>query len=109
VDARLFWKALIVQAICVAIPFVALALLLPDDFFEDYGWIVGPLVWLGCSAITARVIRQPVPIALFSAVAGGIAGLIVFLVASHLPGMIVALLVFAASSGSYEAAAEQAA
>jgi uncharacterized membrane protein len=109
VNARLFWKALIVQAVLVAIPFAILALLLPEDFFEDWGWIVGPLVWLACSALTARAIAQPVPIALFSAVAGGIAGLIVLLVASHLPGMVVALLVFAASSGSYDAAAEQAA
>ncbi len=108
-NVRLFWKALIVQAVCVAIPFVALALLLPDSFFEDWGWIVGPLVWLACSAVTARLIDQPVPIALFSAMAGGVAGLIVLLVASHLPGMVVALLVFAASSGSYDAAAEQAA
>lgn len=109
VNVRLFWKALIVQAVCLAIPFAILAALVSESFFEDWGWLSGPLVWLACSAITARIIQQPVSIALFSAVAGGIAGLIVFLVTSHTPGIVVALLVFAASSGSYDAAAEQAA
>jgi hypothetical protein len=43
---------------------------------------------------------------LFSAVAGGVAGALVMLATSHLPGMIAALLVFAASCGSYDPDAE---
>src|SRR5918992_687066 len=53
-NARLFWKALVVQAVMVAIPFAILGLTLSDDFFEDYGWAVGPVVWLACSLLTAR-------------------------------------------------------
>jgi hypothetical protein len=101
-NARLFWKALAVQAIVVAIPFAILAVALDDDFFEDWGWLVGPVVWLACSAITARVLTLPLAYALFSAVAGGVAGLIVMLATSHIAGVIVALLVFAASCGSYD-------
>ena len=41
-NARLFWKALVVQAIVVAIPFAILGLALSEDFFEDWGWLVGP-------------------------------------------------------------------
>jgi hypothetical protein len=39
---------------------------------------------------------------LFSAVAGGVAGLLVMLATSHTPGLVAALLVFSASCGSYE-------
>ncbi len=105
-NARLFWKSLAVQAVAVAIPFALLGLALDRDFFEDWGWAVGPVVWLGCSAITARLLTLPLGYVLFSAVAGGVAGTIVMLAASHLAGIGAALLVFAASCGSYDPDAE---
>ena len=101
-NSRLFWKALVVQAVVVAIPFAILALALSEDFFEDWGWVVGPVVWLACSLVTARILAIPRAYVLFAAVAGGVAGLIVMLVATHWAGMIAALLVFAASCGSYD-------
>jgi hypothetical protein len=101
-NARLFWKALVVQAIVVAIPFAILGLALDEDFFEDWGWLVGPVVWLACSAITGRLLSLPLAYVLFSAIAGGVAGLLVMLATSHLPGLVAALLVFAASCGSYD-------
>jgi len=106
VNVRLFWKSLAVQAVLVAIPFVLLGLALDRSFFEDWGWLTGPAVWLACSALTARVLSLPLGYVLFSAVAGGVAGAIVFLVASHWAGMGAALLVFAASCGSYDPEAE---
>ncbi len=108
-DTRTFWKAVVVQGLALAALGAVLALLLPDDFFEDYGWISGPLAWAACSLLTARVLSLPLSIALFSAAAGGVAGAIVFLVTSHWPGVIVGLLVFAASCASYDAEAEPAA
>jgi hypothetical protein len=102
VDVRLFWKALVVQAVAVAIPFAILGLALSESFFEDWGWVVGPVVWLACSLVTARILDIPLAYVLFSAVAGGVAGLIVMLVTAHWAGMIAALLVFAASCGSYD-------
>jgi hypothetical protein len=101
-NARLFWKALVVQAVVVAIPFAILALALDEDFFEDWGWLVGPIVWLACSVVTGRILSLPLAYVLFSAVAGGVAGLLVMLATSHLPGLLAALLVFAASCGSYD-------
>jgi hypothetical protein len=106
VNARLFWKSLLVQAIVVAVPFVLLGLAFDRSFFEDWGWLAGPVVWLACSAVTARVLALPLGYVLFSAVAGGVAGAIVFLLATHLAGMIAGLLVFAASCGSYDPEAE---
>ena len=105
-NARLFWKALALQAIVVAIPFAILGLALDEDFFEDWGWVVGPVVWLACSAVTGRILALPLAYVLFSAVAGGVAGLLVMLATSHLPGLLAALLVFAASCGSYDASLE---
>jgi hypothetical protein len=90
----------------VAIPFLVLALTLDEAFFEDWGWLAGPAVWLVCSAATARVLSLPLGYVLFSAVAGGVAGAIVFLLASHGAGMAAGLLVFAASCGSYDPEAE---
>ena len=105
-NARLFWKSLAVQAVAVAIPFAILGLALDRDFFEAWGWAVGPVVWLACSVVTAWVLAVPLGYVLFSAVAGGVAGGIVMLATSHLAGMGAALLVFAASCGSYDADAE---
>jgi hypothetical protein len=45
---------------------------------------------------------MPVGYVIFSAIAGGVCGAIVFLVTSHWPGMVVALLVFAASNATYD-------
>jgi hypothetical protein len=101
-NARLFWKALVLQTVVVAIPFAILGLALDDDFFEDWGWLVGPIVWLACSVVTGRILALPLAYVLFSAVAGGVAGLLVMLATSHLPGLLAALLVFAASCGSYD-------
>ena len=102
-DPRLFWKSLIVQALLVGALFgVLIALPLGDEFFEDYGFIVGPLAWLVCSAGTARILSVPLAYVLFSAVAAGVCGLIVLLAASHIAGMIVGLLVFAASNATYD-------
>ena len=105
-NARLFWKSLAVQAVVVLVPFALLDLALDRSFFEDWGWAVGPVVWLGCSLVTARILALPVGYVLFSALAGGVAGAVVLLATSHLPGMIAALLVFAASCGSYDPDAE---
>jgi hypothetical protein len=103
VHVWLFWKALLVQALLVGALFAVLvALPLPDDFFRDYGFVTGPLAWIVCSAGTARILSLPLGFVAFGALAGGVAGVIVLLVAGHTPGMIAALLVFSASCGSYE-------
>ncbi len=105
-NVRLFWKSLVIQAVAVAVPFAILGIALDREFFEDWGWAVGPVVWLGCSLITARLLGLPLGYVLFSALAGGVAGTIVMLATSHLAGMGAALLVFAASCGSYDPNAE---
>ena len=99
----LFWRSLLVQVLIVGTLFGVLVLLpLDEDFFKDYGFAVGPLAWAGCSLVTARLLSLPPGLALFAALAGGVAGTLVGLVAGHGGGMVVALLVFAASCGGYD-------
>lgn len=103
-NSGLFWRSLLVQALFVAALFgLLLALPLGEDFFEDYGFAVGPLAWLACSLLTARILDLPAGLTLFAALAGGVAGALVGLVAGHAAGLGVALLVFAASCGGYDA------
>jgi hypothetical protein len=106
VNKELFWRALVVQALAVAVlSAILIALPLSHDFFEDYGFVVGPLAWAGCSAITARVLSVPLAFVLFAAVAGGVAGGLVSLVTSHWVGVGVGLVVFAASCAGYDPSA----
>jgi hypothetical protein len=79
-DKGLFLKSLAVQALAVAIVFGALiALPLGKDFFKDYGWVTGPVAWIACSLVTARVLSIPAGLVLFAALAGGVAGALVAL------------------------------
>ena len=102
-DTALFVRAALVQALLVGAVFgILVALPLGDDFFEDYGWAAGPLAWIVCALITARVVSIPVAFALFAALAGGVAGALVALVTSHWVGVGAGLLVFAASCAGYD-------
>ena len=107
-NSRLFWRSLAVQAAIVAVLFAVLALSVPDDFFDDWGFLVGPLAWIACSLLTARILALPLTFVLFAALAGGVAATIVLLVVNHWAGLIAGLLVFAASCGSHDASLEAA-
>jgi hypothetical protein len=102
VDTRLFWRAAAVQGALVGVLFVLLALALSDDFFEDWGIVAGPLVWIACSLVSGRILGLPVSFALFCAAAGAVAGTLVGLVAGHPVGLIVGIAVFAASASGYD-------
>ncbi len=104
-DSSLFARAALVQALLVGALFaVLIALPLGDDFFEDYGWITGPVAWIGCAAVAARILSLPPALAVFASIAGGVAGAIVGLALDHTVGVVVAVGVFAASCAGYETA-----
>ena len=96
-DARIFLRALAVQAACVLVLFALLALTVPDGFFEDYGAVSGPAAWIVCSAITWRILSLPAVTVVLAAIAGGLAGVAAFVVVGHSAGLVAALLAFAAS------------
>ena len=48
--------------------------------------MTGPVAWALCSLATARILSLPSGLVLFAALAGGVAGLLVSLVAGHAVG-----------------------
>jgi hypothetical protein len=108
-DSSSFVRAAVVQALLVAALFaILIALPLDHDFFEDYGWVVGPLAWVLCAAVAGRILSLPSSLVVFAAAAGGVAGGLVGLVTSHTAGLVVAVAVFAASCAGYDEDAEPA-
>lgn len=95
-DREILWRVAVVQVVAVAVISIVLGVLLPHSFFESWGWLVGPLSWLLCAWVTARVVGlPPVPVLLRAALAG-IPSLLFVLVGLHWLGAAVAVAVFAA-------------
>jgi hypothetical protein len=104
VDARLFWKALAVQTAAIVLLFAILvALPLPKGFFEDFGFATGPLAWILCSFVTARVLTLPSATAIAAAALGGLAGVAFFLAIGHTAGLVAGLLGFAVTCAALPA------
>jgi hypothetical protein len=95
VDRSVLWRVVVVQALGVAVLSVALALALPDDFFDDWGWIAGPAAWAVCALITARVVGLPPVPTLIGAVLAGLPSLVAVIVGVHWLGAVLAIALFA--------------
>jgi hypothetical protein len=95
-DLAILWRAALVQLAAVAVLSIALALALPKSFFEDYGWLSGPLAWLLCAALTARVLSLPPGPTMLGAVLAGLPSLLFVVIGLHWAGALVAVACFAA-------------
>jgi len=85
----------VVQVVAVAILSLILGLILPHSFFADWGWVTGPLVWLLCAWVTARVVGLPIEPVLARAVLAGIPSAIFVLIGLHWLGVVIAIALFA--------------
>ena len=94
-DVPTLWRAALLQLVAVALLSIALGLALPHTFFEDWGWIAGPLSWMACAAFTARVLRLPLGPTLLGAVLAGLPSLLAVLVGLHWAGALLAVALFA--------------
>ena len=94
-DVSLLWRSALVQLIAVGVLFAILAILLPKSFFESWGWIAGPVAWMGCAALTARVLRLPLWPTLLGALLAGIPDAICVVIGLHNIGDVVAIILFA--------------
>lgn len=94
-DQGLLWRVAAVQLIAVAILSIALAIALPHSFFEDWGWIAGPVAWMLCAALTARVLSLPLGNTLLGAALAGLPSVIAVVIGVHWLGAAIAVGLFA--------------
>jgi hypothetical protein len=94
-DSRILWRAALVQLVAVAVLSIALGLVLPHDFFVDWGWFAGPASWLLCAAFSARVLYLPMVATLIGAVLAGMPSLVAVLIGLHWAGAVLAVALFA--------------
>jgi len=104
VDREVLWRAALCQAAVVAVFAAGLALALPSSFFEEWGWLAGPAVWLLCAAITARAVRLPLARTLACAIAAGAATVVGVIAGAHWLGLAVAVAAFAILCARFAAA-----
>jgi hypothetical protein len=95
VDSEILWRVAVVQVVAVAILSLILGLILPHSFFADWGWVTGPVVWLLCAWVTARVVGLPIEPVLGRAVLAGIPSAIFVLIGLHWLGVVIAIALFA--------------
>ena len=103
------WRAALVQGLAVAVIGVALGLVLPHSFFEDYGWAAGPALWALCALLTAAVVRLRALPVLAGAALAGIPSLVTVLLGAHWAGVPLAIAVLAAWCGRLASDRERAA
>jgi hypothetical protein len=94
-DVPTLWRAALLQLVAVALLSLALGLALPHDFFEDWGWVTGPLAWMLCAAFTARALRLPLGPTLLGAALAGLPSVLAVVVGLHWAGAVLAVGLFA--------------
>jgi hypothetical protein len=94
-DTSLLWRSALVQLIAVGVLFAVLAILLPHSFFDSWGWITGPVAWMLCAALTARVLGLPLGNTLLGALLAGIPDAICVVIGLHTVGDVIAIVLFA--------------
>ena len=94
-DMSTLWRSAVVQLVAVGVLFAILAILLPKSFFESWGWIAGPVAWMLCATLTARVLHLPLGNTLLGAVLAGIPDAICVVLGLHDIGDVIAIILFA--------------
>jgi hypothetical protein len=95
VDVPTLWRAALVQLVAVAVLSIVLALILPHSFFDDWGWIAGPVSWMLCAAFTARVLALPLVPTLVGAALAGLPSIVAVVIGLHWAGAVLAVGLFA--------------
>jgi hypothetical protein len=94
-DRTVLWRSAVAQVVAVAAVSLILALILPHSFFDDWGWLTGPLAWLGCAALTAWALHLDTRGVLLGAVVAGIPSALAVIAGVHWLGVAIAVAVFA--------------
>lgn len=102
VDADLAIRAGLLQALSVMILALVLALVFSKEFFESWGWLTGPVAWLGCAALVARRLTLPYFPVLMGAAVAGLPSLLALALGLHWLGPAIGAVVFAVWCGTLE-------
>jgi hypothetical protein len=94
-DREILWRVAVVQLLAIVVVSLALAIVFSHGFFEDWGWLVGPIAWLGCARFTAWVVGLPPGPVMMRALLAGIPSLIFVLLGAHWLGAVVAVAILA--------------
>ena len=94
-DSAILWRVAVVQVVAVAVLSALLALVFSHGFFESWGWLAGPLAWMLCAWLTARVVGLPEAPVLVRAALAGIPSVLFVLIGAHWLGAVVAVGIFA--------------
>ncbi len=95
-DSAILWRVAVVQVVAVTVLSLLLAIVFSHGFFASWGWLVGPLSWMLCAWLTARVVGLPEAPVLIRAALAGIPSLLFVLIGVHWLGAAVAIALFAA-------------
>lgn len=94
-DSAILWRVAVVQVVAVAVLSLLLALVFSHGFFESWGWLAGPLAWMACAWLTARIVGLPEVPVLIRAALAGIPSLLFVILDLHWLGAAVAVAIFA--------------
>ena len=92
-------KALLVQALGVAVLGAVTGIAFSHSVFEDWGWLIGPVAWMIAATVTALVLRLPLPATLLGAVLAGIPSAVATAAGLHWVGAVLGILLFAGWCG----------
>lgn len=95
-DREILWRVAVVQFLAVLVLSLLLAAVFSHGFFTDWGWLVGPLAWLGCARFTAWAVGLPVGPVMVRAILSGLPSLLFVILGLHWLGIVVAIAIFAA-------------
>ena len=95
-DSAILWRVAVVQFLAVAVLSIVLAIVSTHGFFASWGWLVGPLSWMGCAWVTARVVGLPVAPVLVRAALAGVVSVLFVIAGQHWLGALVAIGLLAA-------------
>jgi hypothetical protein len=88
------WRAALLQGCLLAVVAVTLAAALPRSFFEDWGWLAGPLTWGACALIVGAALRLPLGLVVLGAALAGLPMLLGVAVGVHWLGAPLGLAAF---------------
>jgi hypothetical protein len=102
-------RSALLQTVLVGVLSGVLAAALGAKFFTHWGWIVGPVAWIACAAVTARALGLVLRTTLGGAVLAGLPSILFVAVGLHWLGDVLAVALFALWCGLTAAPARAAA